>query len=460
MANTNTVPARATAINFLRRLHFYIGLFIAPFIFVAALTGTLYILTPQIEDAIYADALHVSPSGTAKSLSEQIGAAQAHVDQGGKIYAVRPAPEATDTTRVQFSDASYGPSESRAIFIDPYTLEVKGDMMVYGTSGVLPIRMWLDKVHRNLLLGDLGRNYSELAASWLWAAALGGLVLWFCTRSARKAVKKENDFQKNRHWHTTVGLFLFAGLIFVSITGLTWSRWAGDNIGQLRSSMDWLTPQVNTALAQNPHPMNTDPHAEHHAAMAGMSRSNNDWPQVVAAARKEGIEAGMIEIRPPKDINKAWTVTEVDRRWPTQVDAVAVDPHDFSILDRTEFSQFPLVAKLTRWGVDAHMGILFGLPNQLLLIAFGIGLCVMIVLGYRMWWIRRPAVSRANPAQTLLSAWLSLPTLYKGISVVIAVLLGYALPLMGISLLVFMAIDICRWQLAKNRAAAAIRAGT
>ena len=44
---------RGTVFNLFRRLHFYIGLFIAPFIFVAALTGTLYVLTPQLEQAIY-----------------------------------------------------------------------------------------------------------------------------------------------------------------------------------------------------------------------------------------------------------------------------------------------------------------------------------------------------------------------------------------------------------------------
>lgn len=79
--------------------------------------------------------------------------------------------------------------------------------------------------------------------------------------------------------------------------------------------------------------------------------------------------------------DQAWTVTEIDRGWPTQVDAVAIDPHSMQIIDRTRFADFPLMAKLTRWGVDFHMGILFGLANQLVLIAFGIALCVLIVWG-------------------------------------------------------------------------------
>jgi hypothetical protein len=37
---------------------FYIGLFVGPFILVAALTGTLYVLTPQIESHLYAAQLY------------------------------------------------------------------------------------------------------------------------------------------------------------------------------------------------------------------------------------------------------------------------------------------------------------------------------------------------------------------------------------------------------------------
>lgn len=46
-------------------------------------------------------------------------------------------------------------------------------MTVYGTSGILPLRQWIDYAHRSLLLGDSGRLYSELAASRMWVAALG-----------------------------------------------------------------------------------------------------------------------------------------------------------------------------------------------------------------------------------------------------------------------------------------------
>lgn len=444
---------RGALLELMRRLHFYIGFFVAPFIFVAALTGTLYILSPQIEKLIYADILITEQQGMARPLSEQIIVARQYIGEEKKIHSVRPAPSVTETTRVQFIDPTVGESETRAIFVDPYTLQIKGDKPVYGTSGSLPLRTWLSYLHLGLLLGDIGCNYSELAASWLWVAALGGVVLWQATRPRRKIKKISKGFAATRRWHSTLGLILLIGLLFFSATGLTWSQWAGSNIDKMRSEFGWLTPQVNTLLNRVTPEAVADPHAEHRGSMPEMEMPDiakpvnslsADWDQVLNTARSAGLKAGKIELRQPKEEGRAWAVAEIDRSWPTQVDAVSVDPENFTVVDHIRFEQFPLLAKLTRWGVDAHMGILFGLPNQLLLAAFGIGLCTMIGLGYRMWWLRRPAIAVTAPVQTLLGAWRKLPVQGKILSGLTALVFGYALPLMGISLLIFLLIDVLR----------------
>ena len=64
-----TCTSRAAWLNLLRRLHFYIGLFIGPFIFVAALTGTLYVATPQLESWLYKETLEGTLSGEKQPLS-------------------------------------------------------------------------------------------------------------------------------------------------------------------------------------------------------------------------------------------------------------------------------------------------------------------------------------------------------------------------------------------------------
>ena len=449
-----TCTSRAAWGNLLRRLHFYIGLFVGPFIFIAALSGTLYVATPQLENALYHHALFSETEGEARPLAEQIAVAEKVTGGGLPLHAVRPGLVAGETTRVMYADPALNASENRAIFIDPVSLAVRGDMTVYGTSGILPLRQKIDYLHRSLLLGDIGRIYSELAASWMWIAALGGIALWFYTRPKRRI---NNRFQNHRRLHVSLGWCLLLGMLLFSATGLTWSQWAGGNVDKLRAQMNWLTPQVNTQL-HGPAEV-ADPHADHHGhhmsmPMPQMKPDLALYDGVMNAAYAAGIDATKLEIRPAKSATTAWTVTEIDRGWPTQVDAVAVDPATLTVIDRTRFADFPLMAKLTRWGVDFHMGVLFGLPNQLVLAAFGVALCVMIVWGYRMWWMRRPRQTATDPAQTLCQSWLALPLWGRFVTVVIAVLLGLAMPVMGCSLVLFIVIDWLRWRGASRLALA------
>lgn len=138
----DNVSPRAAIVALFIRLHFYIGIFVGPFIFVAALTGTLYVLTPQIENRLYSHQLFTQSQGTPHPLADQIRAAQAGLvhHQDAKLLAIRPAPAAGETTRVMFALPELGPSESRAVFIDPVSLENRGSEIVYGTSGILPFR--------------------------------------------------------------------------------------------------------------------------------------------------------------------------------------------------------------------------------------------------------------------------------------------------------------------------------
>lgn len=421
------------------RLHLYVGLLVGPFIFVAALSGLVYALTPQLEERLYAEQLYTDGTGVPLPLARQIEVAQTHIGDTATLSAVRPAPRPGTTTRVMFKAPGLGESESRAVFVDPVSGEIRGDLRVYGTSGVLPLRTWLDQFHRSLLLGEPGRLYSELAASWLWVAALGGLALWLIRRRRATGSARPSGL---RRWHSTLGLWLLIGLLFFSATGLTWSRWAGDNIGVARAALGMSTPSVSTTLEGGEPVAAAGEHAHHGAmTMSGLQPATPAlFDQVLAAAREAGIEAGKVEIVPAAASDRAWTVTEIDRRWPTQVDAVAVDPRSLRITDRIDFATFPLAAKLTRWGIDAHMGSLFGLANQLLLAVTAFGLASLVVIGYLMWWRRPAPVRRVGLRESLAG----LSSRARGTVLALTLLLGVCLPVLGVSLLLFLAIEALR----------------
>jgi len=453
------LPARPAASHkgwlgqLLLRLHFYAGIFIGPFILVAALSGALYSLTPQIEQAVYAKQLQAPVAASYLPLADQIGAANAHVGEGNTPVAVRPAPGPGDTTRAMYADPNLGESETRAVFVDPATAEIRGDLTAYGTSGSLPLRTWVDQLHRNLHLGEAGRLYSELAASWLGITALAGIGLWVLRirkTKRRKDLLRPNPnakgYRKLASWHGSLGLWVLLGAFFLSATGITWSTYGGANVSELRSALNWATPSVATALSGSAD-ASVDEHAHHHGAAAspaGAAVNPAAFDTMLSIGREMNINTGLVEIKPPPAEGKAWVVQEIQRSFPTEVDAVSINGQTLQVIDRVDFKELSLAAKLTRWGIDIHMGSMFGLPNQVLLFVIASAIAALVVLGYAMWWKRRPTRIPARPVgkPPARGAFARAPWWGSALVLLAAAGLGIFLPLLGISLAGFLAVDL------------------
>lgn len=471
------------------RLHFYAGVLVAPFILVAAVTGGLYAVAPQVEQVVYAHELHVRPAAAPVPLADQVAAALVARGPGSEadLVAVRPAPTPGDTTRVLFSDPSLRESYRQAVFVDPGSGEVVGQLPVYGTSGAMPLRGWLSELHRTLHLGEPGRVYSELAASWLSVLAVSGLALWTTRRlrsrrageRARRTLLLERGLvgrSRTRGLHAVTGTWMLLGLLALSATGLTWSAHAGERVTALRGALSWTTPAVDTTLPGSAPGAEMTGHEGHTAGMVVPAPAEaveptgptaaalpGDVAAVLDAARGAGLTAGLVEVRLPAEPGAAWKVDEVDRSWPEQVDsaAVAVAPGGggaaptATVVDVVRFSDYPFVAKMARWGIDAHSGSLFGLANQLVLLALAAGITASVLWGYRLWWQRRPdsgtrlGVGRPVPRGALRR--LPLPVLAAVVVVTAAV--GWAMPVLGVSLVAFLVVDAALGL--RHRAAAA-----
>ncbi len=443
---------RGWFLQLLLRLHFTAGVFVGPFVLIAALSGAAYALAPSIESAVYAHELTTPSRAAPLPLADQVAAAQAYADEHhpeDTLSAVRPAPTAGDTTRVMFAEDGLLESQSRAVFVDPGTAEVRGDLLVYGTSGALPIRTWISTFHRTLFLGDVGRVYSETAASWLGVVALAGLALWIArartARRRRDLVRPARGVSGHRRlasWHASTGIWLLVGALFLSATGITWSQFGGANVDALRAAWGWQTPSLTTSLGPSSAP--ADEHAGHHGSAATGAGAPTVTPErfdeVLAAAKAVNIDAAEVQITPPATADQAWTVAEIKRSYPTAVDSVAIDPRDGSVVSRTDFDTFSVPAKLTRWGIDTHMGTMWGLPNQVLLFVTALGIAAMVVFGYGMWWQRRPPGGRVGRAPTG-GALARAP--WWGVAAVVAAALALSavLPTLGVGLLLFLVVD-------------------
>ncbi|MFJ3877932.1 PepSY-associated TM helix domain-containing protein [Streptomyces sp. NPDC090077] len=461
-------PARRTGAGgwaalrpLLLRMHFYAGLLIAPFLFLAAATGLLYAGSWQAERILYSHELTVDAVGEAAlPLSAQTKAAQGAAPDG-KVLAVWPAPEADATTRVIMEKPGLGEGETLTVFVDPYTADVRGQLTTSGDA--LPLRAWLSEFHASLQLGEFGRNYSELAASWLWVVALGGLALWIGRRRARKADlvlpdRKATGRRKTLSWHGTVGLWATVGLVGLSVTGLTWSNYAGENIGQLQDRLGGATPSVAAKLNPGAGADGGDEHAGH-VMTEGMEMpppapvADIGIDRAVEAARAAGVTESLRVTLPAK--GKGYVVKENDKTLPVHLDSVAVDPADGRVMDTLRFADYPLPAQLTRFGIDLHMGLTFGIANQLALAALAVAVMFLVVWGYRMWWMRRPtkenrrSVGRPQPR----GAWRRLPVTVLLPFACATAVVGWFVPLLGISLVAFLLIDLAVGFAARRRGA-------
>jgi uncharacterized iron-regulated membrane protein len=174
-------------------------------------------------------------------------------------------------------------------------------------------------------------------------------------------------------------------------------------------------------------------------------------------ARTAGLD-GPLQLTPPAGAGHTWAVAEIDNRWPVRLDQVAVDPNTGAVTDTVHFADYPLLATLSKLGIQAHMGVLFGPLNQAILAAIALGLLCVITWGYRMWWQRRPTRpdgTAARPVGPLPThgAWrrANKPLLAAGALVTAAI--GWALPALGITLLAFLAADATRAALQHRRSA-------
>ncbi|MEU1122821.1 PepSY-associated TM helix domain-containing protein [Streptomyces sp. NPDC005899] len=446
----------------LLRLHFYAGVLIGPFLLVAAVTGLLYTATPQIESVLYHHELKVTPHGDPKPLAVQVNSAREAVP-GGRLVSVTMGAGDNDTTRVTFEVEGLPEGYTQTAFVDPYDAEVHGTLRTFGEW--LPVRSWFDSLHRTLHLGEFGRYYSEIAASWLWVEVLGGLALWLGAPRGRERLRALFVPRRGRKgrkrvlsWHGAVGLWVAAGFLALSATGLTWSAYAGVNIGRIQDALGGATPSVSSSLGsttQGSGSVGGGP-------SAGSPTARVDLDDAVRIARSEGLR-GKLVISPPPDGRSAYVVEENTRHWPEQQDSVAIDPATGRVLDKLVFDDFPLLAKLTRWGIDAHMGLLFGLANQIALAVIALALIAMLLWGYRMWWLRRPTRAGGTrpgrpPAR---GAWRRVPGRVMAPLVVVTAVLAYFLPLFGLPLACFLLADPAVAQVRRRgRARTEARAGS
>lgn len=384
------------------RLHFLGGFLAAPVVLSLALTGILFAWNPQIETALHRDALAATAPGPDRPLREQVAAAR-ETHPEWIVTTVVPATEGGEqTTAVTLSPpgaagAEFGPAPGAVTaYVDPASARVTGEIAEEQRPGE-----WLRSLHSSWRLGPFAEPVTELAASWVLVSLLTGAYLWWprTRRGLQRALRPRLNRPGRGRWrwvHSSIGVVLLVPMLALVGSGLSWTTYAGGWIDVARAQLDSATPAVSTSLGAS----GSAPSHEHHAGPDAAGGPAVDVAagidQVAAAATRAGL-GGPVAITPATADGQAWTVARQDSRWPVELNTVAVDPASGAVADRVSWADYPLLAKATTLGIAFHEAELFGLANQIGLTALATGLIVLVLAGYRMWWLRRPAGGLGAP---------------------------------------------------------------
>ncbi|MDY7582475.1 PepSY-associated TM helix domain-containing protein [Pseudomonas sp. CCI3.1] len=433
--------------NLAWRWHFYAGLFVAPFMILLALTGIIYLFKPQLDSLMYDHLLNVTPAHHSLSADEQLNRVKAAYPQG---HISQYLPPINLERSAQF--VLHNGGRELNVFINPYNGDVLGEQ-----DAKLNLQAVARALHGELMIGTLGDRLVELAAGWGVVLVVSGLYLWWprgqsaagilWPRLSRRARPLWRDF------HAVTGFWGAALLLFMLISGMTWTGFWGkqyaDVWNQFPAAMwnnvptsDIEARSLNTATRQTvPWALENTPmpvsgaHAEHmgHGAMpSGPAAPGITLQDVVDTATARKVEPGY-SITLPTTATGVFTVA-VFADDPRNDATLHVDQYTGQVLADVRWQHYSNVARATEMGVMLHEGKLFGSLNQIAILL----VCLMILLssisGLVIWWKRRPQGRLGVPPLRH-----DLPTWKTGVAIMIA--LAIVFPLVAASLIAVWVLD-------------------
>ncbi len=448
-SQTKAVPLETTRSQKLYfavwRWHFYAGLYVIPFFLMLAVTG-LMMMYVNFFAGRDGERIAVPLAETTVTVAQQAEAATTVVP-GQIVQYILPRQEGLAAVFKIDTD-----SGQRLVAVNPYTGEV-----VESWESLATWYSVADAIHGKLMLGDFGDRLIEISAGLGMILVVTGVYIWWPRGTGAAALLPNFTARGRALWknlHAVVGFWGSILTVLFLLSGLAWSGIWGHKYVQSWSTFPaakWdNVPLSDDIHAKMNHAHHKDvPWALEQTQMpasgsdAGVTGTPEGAPvtadSLVSLGRDLGIEGRFRVVYPSSD-DGVWTINRdtmnSDSNDPFSDITVHVDQHTGKILADVRFADYSIAGKVMAAGIPAHMGLL-GTWNFVLNTLYCLSVIFLCISGAVMWFIRRPANSMrlaAPPAPSDMPFW-------KG-AALIAVLMALAFPLVGLTLLAVLAIDV------------------
>ncbi|WP_312991693.1 PepSY-associated TM helix domain-containing protein [Chryseobacterium flavum] len=367
-------------------IHLWLGLLSGIIVLIMCLTGCLYAFKNQIIDLINRDKVYISsvhkqaksPDSIQLELSEQNKQLTSLLipDEKGKSYVIGYRENGLD----------------KSAYYNQYTGRILGQA---DTSANHFFEVVLD-IHRNLMMGNAGRQIVGAGVLVFCILLLSGLILWLPKKlkflKQGLTVMLKAKFQRmNYDLHNTLGFYTFLMLFFMAVTGLyvtyPWMKNAiivslgGTSIDHISEDKgeddafgglfeDMLQKQdekkdlKNTAIASIDNILQLADQYLPYTAVTSIELPNKENPRfVVTKTNRHNFLGMMLPDEVTFDKTGAFKTKEL-------------------------FSDKPLNKQFTSLAKPLHTGEIMGLPSIILYFIVSLIGCSLPVTGFLIWWHR------------------------------------------------------------------------
>lgn len=468
------------------RLHFWVALFTAPALVVLACSGLVILYAQPLNDWLNRDLYVVAEGPETVPLDDQIAVAEKNVGADYTLDAVTPPAGPGQSTRVDFLAADaleYPAAEANLIqvFVDPYTGRYLGQH-----SELSSLVGWANQLHRMFgndgpqvqlpSLGHLiapsaypdatigvgvGNLWMELTAVWILVLLASGIALWWprAIEAAKPLLKirwRRGGRIRWRDLHALTGVVIAIILICYVLSGLTWSRYWGEN---WRAFSDTVAPSAEIDAPSTPATMGDFDRLGRRIAWAatddpvyastadGTIAQRLSFADIDRLAKGEKMVPGYAII-PPSDVTDdgetvygSYTVVNA---WPQKLSeqrTLYLNQFTGRTITNATAAQDGALSRLTSLGIAMHMGNQLGWLTRISATIACLGVLISVSTGLLMWWKRRPAGRTGLPTGVGVDTRAKASKRLVIVVSAAAVTLGVLFPVFGVSLLLVFAVE-------------------
>ena len=368
-------------------IHLWLGLLSSIVICIICLTGCLYAFKNQITDLYNYDKVFLKTHSNSTNIDE----IQKYFSEQDKELNQLVIPDDKDRSwSIYYTDKN---NNSHFTYFDPYLKKELGA----SDDTLTPFFRTVIGLHKNLLLGDFGRQIVGVSVLIFLLLLFSGLILWFPKKlkflKQGLTIKFNSKFERlNYDLHNVLGFYAGIFLTIIAITGLyityPWVKntiitsLGGESIHQIKTDS---TTQKDNTFAQLMQDMLERQHEKSDPKYPSLPLS-----QIIHKTNQHLNYTGTLSITMPNSENPRYTIVKINsENW---LNALLPDEISFNkkgeLKTKDLFLEKPLHQQFISLSRPLHTGKILGLPGIILYFFASLIGFILPITGFIIWWNR------------------------------------------------------------------------